>query len=291
MKALTLQTDLVYPNPEQPRKFFDTEKLEELANSIKEHGQLQPGRVRPDGNGKFMIVMGERRYRACRLADVPYQAIIDEELSDVDLAEQAIVENLQRSNVTPMEEARAFQSRLDTGMTVEELAKRLGIKRPSFIQGRVELLKLRPEYQKALDQGNLTVGQAQQLATLTGSSQDQLFRMIDTGKLKSYKEVVSAAQEFLAAEQQTDMFNLTPISKKELKKAQSVENKLQKDLDRVTRFVNKGFNDGEIIILRKVNPDSTKKMADQIKMIRKHLQFLEDELRRSSIANEIQNIH
>jgi len=162
-KVVMLDTELCYGNPDQPRKYFNQQELQELSDSIKEAGQLQPGKVRPDGNGKYMIIMGERRWRACKLAGVQYKAIVVE-IDDDTLALQAIIENEQRADVTPMEAARSYQAQIDKGLELKELARKIG-RRPSYVQARIDLLKLNPLHQMALDQGGLTIGQANQLVS------------------------------------------------------------------------------------------------------------------------------
>ena len=123
----TLPISKGYPNPDQPRKVFDEKKLQELAASILEQGLLQPIRVRRDRDGRFMIVAGERRYRAL-LVGLDSIAVVVADNDEV--ADQAIIENLQRADITPLEEARAYQKRLDAAYSVEQLAVRLGMKQP-----------------------------------------------------------------------------------------------------------------------------------------------------------------
>jgi len=282
-----LPTEKIYGNPNQPRKLFKQTELEELADSIKLHGQLQAGRVRPDGNGKYMIVMGERRFRACQLAGIQtYKAIIDEQLDNDTLAEQAIIENLIRSNVTPIEEARAFNERLQaTGYDVKELAKRLGIKRPSFIQKRIDLLNLNPEYQTALEQGGLTIGQANELAKLNGSGQRQLVKMIETGKVKSHKDVVNAACAILEAQQQVSMFAPVQVTDKDKKTVARIERKITS----VKQLLGQSIKDNDLIIFNQVNPHRAKQVAEEIKMIRHELGMIQEGLNRIRVANDVRN--
>ena len=138
---------LIYPNPKQPRKHFDPGQLRELADSIDASGLAQPIQVRPDGAGKFMIVCGERRWRAHVLLERSEIDAIVSELTDDQLADRAIIENLQRVDISPIEEAHAFQARLDRGITASELATRLGVS-VKKIQIRVALLQLAPTKQE-----------------------------------------------------------------------------------------------------------------------------------------------
>jgi len=146
---------LIYPNPGQPRKFFPKEALEELALSIQEQGLIEPLIVVPRGE-KFMLVAGERRWRACQmlgLEKVPVRVI---EADDRQVAELALVENLQRQDLNPLEEARAFQNMLEQGYSKDELAQKLGFKRINRIDERLNLLNLAPKFQEALLQGVIT---------------------------------------------------------------------------------------------------------------------------------------
>ena len=129
--------DRIYPNPDQPRKVFKEAELEELAASIKTHGLLQAIRVRPDEHGRYMIIAGERRYRAHVLAGLTTISAYVDDVDDGTVMEQSIVENLQRVDITPLEEAHAFQTALEMSVGCHivpgdevALARRLGLKQP-----------------------------------------------------------------------------------------------------------------------------------------------------------------
>lgn len=160
-----IQLDLIVANPYQPRKIFDEESLQELADSIKEHGILQPIAVRKKGR-KFEIVAGERRYRACLLAELEVIPVIIKELSDAQMMELAILENLQREDLTVIEEAEAYQSLMENlHLTQEELSKRLGKSRP-HIANHVRLLALPEDVRKLMNEGTLSMGQGRALLGL-----------------------------------------------------------------------------------------------------------------------------
>ncbi len=160
-----IQLDLIVANPYQPRKTFDEESLQELADSIKEHGILQPIAVRKKGR-KFEIVAGERRYRACLLAELEVIPVIIKELSDAQMMELAILENLQREDLTVIEEAEAYQSLMENlHLTQEELSKRLGKSRP-HIANHVRLLALPEDVRKLMNEGTLSMGQGRALLGL-----------------------------------------------------------------------------------------------------------------------------
>ncbi|KGR91855.1 plasmid partitioning protein ParB [Ureibacillus massiliensis 4400831 = CIP 108448 = CCUG 49529] len=152
-------------NPYQPRKLFDDEAIEELAQSIKEHGIIQPIVVRKKGS-KYEIVVGERRYRAAKLANLEEVPAIVKEMSDEQMMEVAILENLQREDLTPIEEAEAYQSLIEKlNFTQEDLAKRLGKSRP-HITNHIRLLQLPEEVRKLVNDGSLSMGHGRTLLGL-----------------------------------------------------------------------------------------------------------------------------
>lgn len=154
----------IEPNPSQPRRRFAAEELEELATSIRQHGVLQPLLVSERAPGRYVLVAGERRWRAAELADLAVvPAVIREHLGDDGLLELALVENLQRRDLTPLEEARAFeQLRSNLGLSQAEIAERVGIDR-STVANALRLLKLPPEVREWVEEGALTAGHARTL--------------------------------------------------------------------------------------------------------------------------------
>ncbi len=160
-----IQLELIVANPFQPRKIFDEEALQELADSIQEHGILQPIAVRKKGR-KYEIVAGERRYRATQLAGLEVIPAIIKELSDAQMMELAILENLQREDLTVIEEAEAYQSLMENlHLTQEELSKRLGKSRP-HIANHVRLLALPEDVREFMNDGTLSMGQGRALLGL-----------------------------------------------------------------------------------------------------------------------------
>lgn len=153
----------ISPNPRQPRQVFDDEALGELAESIRAVGLLQPVVVRMVAPGRYELIMGERRWRACRLAGVDVIPAIVRETSDDDLLRDALIENLHREQLNPLEEAAAYQQLLDDfSATHEELAKRVGRSRP-HISNTIRLLNLPPAVQKRVAAGVLSAGHARAL--------------------------------------------------------------------------------------------------------------------------------
>lgn len=166
-----VSTDLLKPNPSQPRKQFEQSALEELAESIKENGVIQPLIVRKE-NGGFEIVAGERRWRAAKIAKLEKLPVIIRTATDQDVAELTLIENIQREDLNPIEEGEAYEKLAERfGLTHEEIAKKTG-KTRSVITNQLRLLKLSEKAKKALVSGSITVGHAR--ALLAASSPGQM---------------------------------------------------------------------------------------------------------------------
>src|SRR5215475_15018473 len=171
-KATELAIDAIAPNPNQPRKSFDDAKLHDLSTSLGQTGVLQPVVVRRVGQG-YQLIVGERRWRAAKLAGLTKIPAIVREATDAQSLELALVENLLREDLNPMEEAEAFQRLLtDFAWTQEELGERVGCDRSS-VANCLRLLKLPELIQADLRTGRLTMGHARALLSLT-SPDDQL---------------------------------------------------------------------------------------------------------------------
>lgn len=157
--------DLVQRNPGQPRKHFDEAELTELANSIRTHGVLQPILVRPIAGGRYEIVAGERRWRAAQRAGLHSIPAVVRDLNEVEVVEIAIVENVQRTDLNPIEEAQGFQTLIDRfGRTQEEIAEAVGKSRP-HIANMLRLLKLPEDLQEMVRDGRLSSGHARAILT------------------------------------------------------------------------------------------------------------------------------
>ena len=162
----TLPIYKVEPNPDQPRKDFDPEELENLAESIRVHGLIQPLTVREMPNGYYQIIAGERRWRASRLAKLSEVPVVILEADDKKAMELALIENLQRQDLNPVEEALGYKSLMeDYGLTQEEAASRVGKSRPA-VANALRLLSLNPEVLELVRSGKLTAGHARAIASL-----------------------------------------------------------------------------------------------------------------------------
>ncbi|MCF6096266.1 ParB/RepB/Spo0J family partition protein [Thermovorax subterraneus] len=163
-----IDIDEIKPNERQPRKAFDEEKIKELAFSIKEHGVLQPVILRKTKTG-YELVAGERRWRAAKIAGIEKIPAIIKNLTDAEVMQIALIENLQREDLNPVEEAMAYKTLMEEfGMTQEELAGRIGKSR-SHIANTVRLLNLEDEIKEMINQGKITAGHARALLSIDES--------------------------------------------------------------------------------------------------------------------------
>ncbi|MBR0376711.1 MAG: ParB/RepB/Spo0J family partition protein [Firmicutes bacterium] len=168
-----LAIDSVRPNPDQPRKLFDPEKLEELTASIRQHGVMQP-LVVVEREGGYMIAAGERRWRAAQAAGLKEVPALVRQLDPRQLAELSLIENLQREDLTGLEEAQAFSDLMNGhGYTQEALAERLGKSR-SHVANTLRLLNLAPHEKKLLEQGKFSPGHARAILSLEENSPERV---------------------------------------------------------------------------------------------------------------------
>ena len=167
----------IQKNPYQPRKEFDGEKLHELAQSIKENGVIQPIIVRQSPVIGYEILAGERRYRASLLAGLTSIPAVVKQLSDQEMMVQSIIENLQRENLNPIEEARAYESLVEKGFTHAEIADKMGKSRP-YISNSIRLLSLPEPILSEVENGKLSQAHARSLVGLNKEQQDYFFQRI-----------------------------------------------------------------------------------------------------------------
>lgn len=167
----------IQKNPYQPRKEFDGEKLDELAQSIKENGVIQPIIVRQSPIIGYEILAGERRYRASLLAGLRSIPAVVKQLSDQEMMVQSIIENLQRENLNPIEEARAYESLVEKGFTHAEIADKMGKSRP-YISNSIRLLSLPEQILSEVENGKLSQAHARSLVGLNKEQQDYFFQRI-----------------------------------------------------------------------------------------------------------------
>ena len=172
-RVLDLSVDRIVPNPWQPRQDFDEESLSSLASSIKKDGLIQPVAVRGKGSSSYELITGERRWRAAKMAGLATIPAIILDYDDRGMAEMALVENLQRKDLNPIEEGMAYKKLMDTyGLTQDEVSRKVGRSRP-YIANIVRLLELPQEIKDFLSAGKLTSGQARPLLSM-GSDAERI---------------------------------------------------------------------------------------------------------------------
>jgi len=163
----TMEINTIRPNPYQPRTEFDSKEIESLSESLKKDGLLQPVVVRPAGAGFYQLVAGERRWRAAKLAGLARIPVVVRQVDDKKMLELALVENIQRRDLNPMEKARAFKQLMTlNSWTQDQTADSLGMARPS-VANFIRLLELQLEVQEAVSRGAITMGHARALAGVT----------------------------------------------------------------------------------------------------------------------------
>ncbi len=195
----------------QPRKYFDEAALNELADSIREHGILQPLTVRRLSSGYYQIVAGERRWRAARLAGLAEVPVIVIEADDRKMAELALIENLQREDLNPIEEAEGYRNLMDSfSMTQEEAAERVGKSR-SAVANALRLLHLDEEVRKLLEQGRLSGGHARALLPLSAPVQRKAAQAVIDDDL-SVRQTEALVKRLTAAPKEKKIANLDAIN-------------------------------------------------------------------------------
>ena len=190
----------------QPRKSFDQEKLEELADSIRQHGVIQPLTVRKLSSGYYQIIAGERRWRAARMTELTEIPAVVIEADDQKAMELAMIENLQREDLNPMEEAEGFRALVaNYGMTQEEAARRVGKSR-SAVANAMRLLDLSPALQELVTDGQLSAGHARALLPLSpGLRAEAAKTVIDGGlNVRQTEQLVKRLQDRAAAEEKPE---------------------------------------------------------------------------------------
>lgn len=201
----TLPIDRIKPNKDQPRKTFKPEELDELADSIRQNGILQPLLVRKR-DSFYEIVAGERRYQAAKAVGLEEVPVIIRDISDEDVFKLALIENLQRSDLTPLEEARGYRQLIkEKGLTQEELARALSKSR-SAITNTLRLLDLPDEVQKLVEDGNLTAGHARAILAVPS----------EEGRIKLAERVV---REHLSVRQTESLAPLFSVTEEPVKPA------------------------------------------------------------------------
>ena len=277
---MDIRIEQIYPNPNQPRKHFDQGKLEELAQSIKESGLMEPLIVVEREKG-YMIIAGERRWRACNLAGVKKVPVRILEADDQKVAELSLLENLQREDLSIVEEAKAYQGLIDMGMSHEEIARKMGIKQIWRIQERLNILKLNPTFQEYTLRGILTPSQAQEMSRLPTEMQGALFDKISSGKASSYNKLRSLVNAMLFVQEQQSFI---PEPSKEEK---AVYDKYTRMLDSIIDLIGKSFNKDDLSVLPYVMGGATQEKIARIDEIQTSLNKIKRALMQSESHREV----
>lgn len=242
-EQLTLPIAKVEPRSEQPREYFDQEALEALADSIRQYGLIQPITVRKLDSGYYQIIAGERRWRASRLAgltEVPVRVI---EADDRRTAELALVENLQREDLNPIEEAKGYKLLIEEyGLTQEEAARSVGRSRPA-VTNAMRLLMLAPQVMEMVEKGELSAGHARAILTVSEPSKQLAAANEIIRKNYSVRKAEQLAAKIFRESQQTK----EESSKINVDYAAEVSNELSKKLGRKVRLI-EGKRNGKIEI-------------------------------------------
>ena len=240
-EVVELKLTQIEPNKNQPRKEFGRENLEVLAASIKQHGIIQPLVVQKQENGYYTIIAGERRWRAARIAGIKTVPVVVREYAQEKILEIALVENLQREDLNPIDEAQGYQALMDQfHLTQEEISTRVGKSR-SAIANMLRLQGLPPAVQKLLKENKLTSGHGRTIASLDNQAEQIAFanKIVDDGLS------VRAAEEYLKKLQKK------PAEKKENKNIETAylaaENRLASSLGTKVKIIN-GKKKGKIEI-------------------------------------------
>ena len=192
-----IESKLIDTNPNQPRKHFDEDSLNELAVSIKNYGVIQPILVCPKEGGRYELIAGERRLRASKMAGLSFIPAIVKRFTESEMAEIALIENLQREDLNPIEEARAYRSLMEKyGFTQEELADKLGKSRP-VIANSLRLLSLNPVVVEMVETGRLSAGHARCLASIKDMGVQATYALAACDKKLSVRQLENMVRAYL----------------------------------------------------------------------------------------------
>lgn len=289
MTIRTIPVASIYGNPDQPRKTFAPAELGELADSIKQNGLIQPITVRADDGGKFMIVAGERRWRAHCLAGIESIPAIVADLADDQLAINAIIENDQRVDVAPLEQARSYQRMIDLhGFNAETLAAKLG-KPLRRVAERLALLALSETAQQLLATGAITPTQAWWVSQVPARLQSQFIRGIASGGLVTNDQLKAFAATVQGETEEKVGFFLDepePATPAERKTAATFE----RTLEAVSTMLNAAIDENQVVAVRKVNPDRAGSIADLLNAMQIDLRRLETAFRVAAAGAAAQGV-
>ncbi len=238
--VITVNLNDIEPNREQPRKDFDEDALSELAESIAEHGLIQPIVVKPETNGRYSIIAGERRWRACRMAGLYEVPVVIKDANPQELMELALIENLQREDLNAVEEALGYRSLIHTyGLTQEQVAARMSKSRTA-VTNALRLLNLNQEELQALRTGLISAGHARALLSVEeGELRDKMFEQATSGaSVRQLEKLAAGAKKS----------SKTAVKKEKNTFYSEVELSLKNELHRKVDITPTGNGKGKITI-------------------------------------------
>lgn len=259
-QPVELAVSEIVPNPHQPRRTFDVEKLSELAASIKEHGVIQPLIVRKNG-AKYEIVAGERRWRAAKEAKLVAVPVVVRDYNDATMMEIALIENIQRHNLNPLEEANGIRDLMqDFGLTQEDVAKKIGRSR-SAVTNILRLLNLPPKILELVSRETLSMGQAKPILALTDVKQQEALALVVAEQglsARMTEDLVKAIKDGQKVDLSGKVLLRLPVAKKSTKTVgkkapesvfyKEYQNKLVELLGTKVKLVPKSATQGKIEI-------------------------------------------
>jgi ParB family chromosome partitioning protein len=255
--TVTLKISEIEPNKDQPRTDFDDNALSELAESIAQHGVLQPLLVRPLMYGGYQIVAGERRYRASRMAGLTEVPVVIRELDDRETMELALIENLQRENLSPIEEAKGYKTLMDTyGFTQEQVSSSVGKSR-SAVANALRLLNLPPEIVAMVSDGSLSQGHARTLLGLNNKD-----NIVDIAKEIIEKDISVRQTEKLVKLYNNPPKEKAPASEPKSNFFKEVELALNENLGRKVSVNKKG--EGGVLTVEFYSEEDLKDLANKL---------------------------
>lgn len=257
-----LEIGLIYPNPNQPRKHFDEEALQELSSSIKTHGVIQPLVVNKGDDGRYMIIAGERRWRASNMAGLEKVPVVIKNYTEKQIKEISIIENLQREDLNPIEAARAIKQLMDEyNLTQEVVSDRIGKSRSS-VANTLRLLSLYPDVIKMIEDGRLSSGHARSLVVIDDTTQQiKLAKQAADGKM-SVRDLEKAVKNYLNPKKQTP----TKVAEQSLELKELINEMQRVFATKVSAIGND--NKGRIYI-DYYSRDDLDRLADMIELLKK----------------------
>lgn len=248
-ESQTLRMSEIEPNKSQPRKDFNEEEIRGLAESIREHGLIQPIVVRPMPNGiTYQIIAGERRWRACRVLGMSEIPVLIRDMDDFEASQLAVIENIQRSDLNPVEEAFAFRELMERyDMTQESLAKAMGKSRP-YIANSMRLLSLPEETVEKLRNGEITTGHAKVLMSLADKTKMHIAtEAVINGRL-SVRETEKLVARLNSEGDSNELIQAAPEEKKMKNFFTEMELSLKERLNRGVKISGNGQGKGRIVL-------------------------------------------